>query len=114
METQKQIIWMGSTRKKIQQFPDKVKKQIGFALYLAQEGQKHDTAKPFKGIDGVFEIVSNYATDTYRALYATKIGNLIYVLHAFQKKSTTGIKTPKKEVDLIKQRFKQAQALETK
>ena len=114
MRVQKQIIWMGSTKKKIQQFPDDVKKQIGFALHLAQEGKKHDTAKPFKGIDGVFEIVSNYASDTYRAMYATKIGNQIYVLHAFQKKATTGIKTPKREVNLIRQRFKQAQALEKK
>lgn len=74
-------------------------------MHLAQEGKKHDTAKPFKGIDGVFEIVSNYASDTYRALDATKIGNQIYILHAFQKKATTGIKTPKREVDLIKQRL---------
>ncbi|NEP52625.1 MAG: type II toxin-antitoxin system RelE/ParE family toxin [Moorea sp. SIO3C2] len=64
-----------------------------------------------KGLNGVFEIVSDYQTDTYRTVYAVKLGNAIYVLHAFKKKSKTGIKTPKQTMDLIKERLKQAQEI---
>ena len=63
---------------------------------------------------GVGEIVARYDTDTYRAVYTVKIGEKIYVLHAFQKKSTRGIRTPKREIDLINQRLKIAQQLEAK
>ncbi len=67
-------------------------------------------AKPFKGVgSGVYEIVKRYDTDTYRAVYAVKIGEKVYVLHAFQKKSKRGIKTPQVDIDLIKQRYKDAQ-----
>jgi phage-related protein len=67
------------------------------------------SAKPFKGVaSGVYEIVKRYDTDTYRAVYAVKIGERIYILHAFQKKSKQGIKTPQSDVDLIKQRYKDA------
>jgi phage-related protein len=70
-------------------------------------------AKPFKGVgSGVYEIVKRYDTDTYRAVYAVKIGEKVYVLHAFQKKSKKGIKTPQSDVDLIKQRYKDALARE--
>ncbi|MYH83774.1 type II toxin-antitoxin system RelE/ParE family toxin, partial [Candidatus Poribacteria bacterium] len=76
-------------------------------------GSMSPAAKPFKGVgSGVFEIRSDYRTDTYRAVYAAKIGERVYVLHCFQKKSKRGIKTPKKEVDLIKRRLKMAQELE--
>ena len=84
------------------------------ALERAQWGLKHHNAKPLRGFSGVFEIVSDYARDTYRAVYVVNLGNKIYVLHCFQKKSTRGIKTPKKEIDLIKRRLKIAQELAKK
>ena len=107
----KTIIWMGSSRKDLKKFPNVVKSEVGFALYQAQQGEKHHLAKPFKGLSGVFEIVSDYQSDTFRAVYAIKLSNDIYVLHAFRKKSKSGIKTPKQDIDIIKSRYKEAQAL---
>ncbi len=105
----KPVVWMGNSLGVLKEFPNAVQREIGYALYQAQIGEKYHNTKPLKGFSGVMEIVSNYATDTYRAVYATKIGDAIYVLHTFQKKSKRGIKTPQKEIDLIKQRFKMAQ-----
>lgn len=85
--------------------------RVGYALYRAQEGKKHHKAKPLRGFNGVFEIVSSYRTDTYRAVYATKLGNSIYVLHAFKKKSKKGVKTPRPDVELIGRRLREAQIL---
>lgn len=112
----KELIWLGTSRKNIIDFPDEVKDEIGFALHLAQLGQKAAITKPFKihGETGVFEIVSNFNTDTYRAVYAVKIDEIIYVLHTFKKKSKTGIKTPKDDIDLIKNRLMQAKELSKK
>ena len=77
------------------------------ALTIAAEGGKSDKAKPFKGVEGgVFEIALKYRGDAFRTLYAVKIGNDIWVIHAFQKKSKSGIKTPQIEVDLIRERLK--------
>jgi phage-related protein len=77
------------------------------ALTVAAEGAKSDKAKPFKGIDGgIFEIALRYRGDAFRTLYAMKIGTDIWVIHAFQRKSTSGIKTPQREVDLIRERIK--------
>ncbi len=91
-----------------------MKKDLGDALLLAQTGLKSRAAKPFKGVGGgVFEIVENYDSDTYRAVYAVQIGKHLYVLHAFQKKSKKGRETPKQDVALIKQRLKLAKARET-
>lgn len=108
----KEVIWIGSTKKDIIEFPDEVKDEMGYGLHLAQNGSKHPNAKPFKleGESGVFEIVSDFNTDTYRAVYAIKIDERLYILHAFKKKSKSGIKTPKSDVDLIKRRLKDAQA----
>jgi phage-related protein len=80
---------------------------------LAQEGKTHPNAKQFKlrGEAGIYEIVSNFNTDTFRAVYAVKIDDKLYVLHAFKKKSTSGIKTPKPETDLIKTRLRDAKIL---
>jgi phage-related protein len=107
----KPIIWVGASLDDLKQFPEDVKDEIGYALYLAQIGKKHPNAKPLKGFSGVMEIVSDHEGDTYRAVYAVKLGDKIYVLHAFKKKSKRGIKTPKQEIDLIKARLKRAQAL---
>lgn len=83
----KELIWIGDSQKHLKDFPKEVQKGIGDALLFAQAGYKHTYAKPFKGIgSGVFEIVKPFRTDTYRAVYAVKVGSRIYVLHAFQKK----------------------------
>jgi phage-related protein len=87
--------------------------KVGYALYTAQAGGKYISAKPLKGIGtGVMEIVSDYDTNTYRTVYTVNIGKNIYVLHAFQKKSKSGIATPKQEIDLVIQRLKMAQEIE--
>ncbi|MDJ0745915.1 MAG: type II toxin-antitoxin system RelE/ParE family toxin [Xenococcaceae cyanobacterium MO_167.B27] len=105
----KSIISMVDSLKQVKSFPDFVRREIGSSLYDAQCGEKPHNAKPFKGIGGgVFEIVTRFDSDTYRTVYALQIGNSIYVLHAFQKKSPKGIKTAQKDVDLIKKRYKQA------
>ncbi|WP_250124160.1 type II toxin-antitoxin system RelE/ParE family toxin [Chroococcidiopsis sp. CCMEE 29] len=107
------LVWMGDSRKNIRAFPQEVRASVGYALQLVQAGETPLDVKPFKGVgSGVYEIVKRYDTDTYRAVYAVKIGEKIYVLHAFQKKSKKGIKTPQTDVDLIKQRYKDALARE--
>ncbi|MGL5130958.1 MAG: type II toxin-antitoxin system RelE/ParE family toxin [Planktothrix sp.] len=107
------LVWMGDSRQNIREFPETVRISIGYALQLVQAGETPLEAKPFKGVgSGVYEIIKRYDTDTYRAVYAVKIGEKIYVLHAFQKKSKKGIKTPQADVDLIKQRYKDAVARE--
>ncbi len=106
----KPLIWIGRTRKDLKAFPEDVQDVFGYALHLAQMGSKHPAAKPLKGFGGagVLEIVDDYQGNTYRAVYTVKIGNIVYVLHAFQKKSTRGIATPKTEIALIRQRLKEA------
>ncbi|BCL38758.1 type II toxin-antitoxin system RelE/ParE family toxin [Nostoc sp. MS1] len=107
------LFWMGDSLKKIRSFPEEVRVSVGYALQLVQAGETPMDAKPLKGIgSGVYEIVKRFDTDTYRAVYAVKIGEKIYVLHAFQKKSKQGIKTPQADIDLIKQRYKDAVARE--
>lgn len=104
------IIWLGSTRRAVQNFPLTVRQAVGFALFQAQLGGKHEDAKPLKGFGGagVLEIIERFDGDTYRAVYTVKLAGVIYVLHAFQKKSKQGIKTPKQDLDLIKKRLQQA------
>ena len=104
---ERELIWVGDARKVLCSFPDDVKDEIGYALYLAQLGDTHPHAKPFKisSESGVFEIVSNFDTNTYRAVYAVKIDDCIYVLDVFQKKSKKGIKTPQIDVGRIKRRL---------
>lgn len=109
----KEAIWIGDSKTKLKEFPKSVQKDIGDALFIAQAGSMSPTAKPFKGVgSGVFEIRSDYRTDTYRAVYAVKIGERVYILHCFQKKSRRGIKTSKRDVALIKRRLRLAQELE--
>ena len=109
MET-KPLVWIGSSREDLKKFPDAVKDVAGFALFKAQMGGKHPAAKPLKGFHGagVVEIVENYSGNTYRVIYTTRMEGVIYVLHTFQKKSKTGIETPKQEMDLINSRLKTA------
>ncbi len=106
------VRWIGDSREQLQHFPNQVRKDIGHLLYLVQTGQTPPSTKLMRGIEsGVFEIVSDYATNTYRAVYTVKIGRSLYVLHAFQKKSKRGIATPKRDIDLIKRRLRRAKEL---
>ena len=104
------VSWIKAARKNFAEFPVAAREQIEDALTLASEGRKADIAKPMKGLgSGVFEIALRYRRDAYRAVYALQVADDIWVIHAFQKKAKTGIKTPQKDVDLIKQRFKRLQ-----
>lgn len=107
----KGIVWIGSSRRDLKSFPAEVKDVMGYALYQAQVGRKAPSAKPLTGFGGagVLEIVEDHKTNTYRAVYTVKFSELVYVLHAFQKKSKKGIATPKPDIDLIKRRLKVAE-----
>ena len=102
----KPVEWVGSSLDDLKEFPEDVRQTVGYALYLAQWGEKHPSAKPLKGFKGagVLEVVEDFDGDTYRAVYTVKLAGVVYVLHAFQKKSKQGIKTPQADVNLIKQR----------
>jgi phage-related protein len=107
----KPVVWIESSRADIASFPDEVKDAIGYALYIAQRGGKHSDAKPLRGFGGagILEIVEDHAGDTYRAVYTVRLAGRIYVLHVFQKKSKTGITTPKAVIELIRSRLKRAE-----
>jgi phage-related protein len=106
------VVWIGTSKKNLQDFPKDVQKLIGDELQLIQFGAIPTNTKPFKGVgSGVFEIAIRYATDAYRAVLAVQLGEKIYILHSFQKKAKKGIATPKMDVDLIKQRYNEAKEL---
>ncbi|MCK5285167.1 MAG: type II toxin-antitoxin system RelE/ParE family toxin [Alphaproteobacteria bacterium] len=108
-KTKRNLSFVGSSLKDLQGFPQKVKRQVGFDLDIVQNGETPSSAKRLKGFSGVMELVERYNKDTYRAVYVVNIDDIIYVLHCFKKKSKQGIKTPKADIDLIKQRLKEAQ-----
>jgi len=107
----KRLDFVGSSREDLRKFPEKVRQDIGYALFEVQRGSKPTSAKPLKGFGGagVLEIIENLSGDTYRAVYTVKFEKVVYVLHCFQKKSKHGIKTPKQDLDLIKRRLKAAE-----
>ena len=106
------LVWLGNSKRNIQAFPEGAQKLIGDELQLIQFGGMPKDAKSFKGVgSGVLEIALRYDKEAYRTVLAVQLGKKIYVLHAFQKKSRKGIETPKQDVDLIKQRYKEAQEL---
>ena len=107
--SRKPVVWLGDTLRRLKTFPSGVQDEIGYALYLAQRGEKHVSAKPLKGLGpGVLEIVSDHRGDTFRAVYTVRLGERVFVLHAFQKKSKRGIATPQADIDLLKRRLKLA------
>jgi phage-related protein len=108
--TPKPLEWVASTKSDLDAFPGTVRRECGYALYLAQIGMKSTKAKPLRGFGGagVLEIVAEHVGNTYRAIYTVRFAKAIYVLHAFQKKSKRGIATPKSDIDLIKQRLRAA------
>lgn len=102
--------WVGSSKRDFLAFPDAVKSDMGYALGLAQLGGKHPAAKPWKGEGpGVFELVERHDGDTYRAIYTVRFKDVVYVLHAFQKRSPTGIRTARTDVDMVSRRLRVAQ-----
>ena len=107
------VEWVGSSHKDMKAMPEEVQDTFGFALYLAQLGEKHPDAKPMKGFTGagVLEIVEDYSSDTYRAVYTVRFADAVYVLHVFQKKSKHGIATPKEEIEKVKSRLKIAEEM---
>ena len=109
---EKPLEWIGSSHKDLMALPSVVRRFFGFALSLAQAGDKHDAAKVLKGFGsaGVLEIVENHTGGTYRAVYTVKFPEAVFVLHCFQKKSKRSVATPKEDMDIIHTRLKIAQA----
>lgn len=108
----KTLYWVASSKKDLQLLPDNVQDVFGYALHLAQAGGKHTQTKPLKGFSGagVLEVTEDFFGDTYRAVYTVKFGEAVYVLHVFQKKSSTGIAMPKPDMDKIRERLKAAES----
>jgi phage-related protein len=106
------VVWLGNSRRNIQDFPPDARRLMGGQLQLMQYGGMPKDAKPFRGVgSGVIEIALRHDGEAYRTVVALQLGRTIYVLHAFQKKSKKGIASPKQDVDLIKQRYKEAKEL---
>ena len=102
----RRISWIKAARRDFEEFPQGAQDEVMDALTVAAEGRKADIAKPLKGFgSGMFEVALAWRGDAYRAVYAVQIAEDVWVVHAFQKKSKTGIKTPKPELDLIRQRL---------
>ena len=107
----KPLYWIASARKDLKTFPEDVVDSIGFRLRLIQRGYTPDRAKPLKGFGGkgLYEIVEDFDTDTYRVIYTVRFRKAVYVLHTFMKKAHHGIRTPQKELDVIRYRLKAAE-----
>ena len=110
--TEKPLEWIGCSHKDLMALPSDVRRFFGFALSLAQAGDKHDAAKVLKGFGGagVLEVLEDDGGGTYRAVYTVKFAEAVFVLHCFQKKSKRGIATPKEDMDIIHARLKVAEA----
>src|SRR5262245_28002734 len=107
----KPLRWIASSKDDLSSMPIEVSRAVGYALFAAQQGEKHDDAKVLKGIGdaGVLESIARHDGDTFRAVYTVRLAEAVYVLHVFQKKSKRGIATPKKELDLVRNRLKLAE-----
>ena len=112
-QKEKPLAWLGSSKKDLMALPAGVRKFFGHALDFAQRGEQHDAAKVLKGFAGagVLEIVEDDRGNTYRAAYTVKFKEAVFVLHVFQKKSKSGISTPKLDMDIIRERLKVAEKL---
>jgi phage-related protein len=110
------VIWHGSSRADLRAMPEQVRRDIGQALYAAQQGLTDPAAKPLKGFGAarVMEIVERHRGDAYRAVYTAHFENAVYVLHVFQKKSKTGIATPRHDIELIRRRYGDADGTTSK
>lgn len=106
-EQLKPLFWEGSSKKDFKEFPVSVQKDMGVALFIVQLGRTPRSTKPWKGLgSGVYELVENHRGDTFRAVYTVCVGDAVHVLHAFQKKSKSGIAAPRPDVELIERRLK--------
>lgn len=111
LEPVKPLFFIGSSRDDLREFPDDVKDATGFALYLAQLGDRHPHARPLRGFGGagVLEVVEYHHGNAFRTVYTVRLQHAVYVLHAFQKKSKQGIATPKQEIRLVTDRLRLAE-----
>jgi phage-related protein len=108
----RKLVWLVDSLDQLSGFPAKVRQKLGFALYQAQIGQKHESAKILRDFaETVWQVRADDPGGTYRAVYVAQLGDSIYVLHAFQKKAKSGIATPQRELDLIRQRLQLARTL---
>ena len=107
----KPVRWIGTSLRDLRSFPRGVRIDIGHALFAAQEGKTDPAAKPLKGFGGanVLEIVASHHGNSWRGVYTVRFQDAIYVLHVFQKKSTKGIATPARELDLVRRRLAEAE-----
>ena len=111
MHELKPLRWITSSKDDLSAMPAEVRRDIGYALYAAQQGDKHDDAKVLQGFGGagVIEVIARHDGDAFRTVYTVRFAGVVYVLHAFQKKAKRGIATPKKEIDLVRKRLKLAE-----
>ena len=109
----KPLIWVGSSRTDLREFPEPVQDSMGYALYVAQRGGKHRDTKTLSGFSGagVVEAISDLRGDTFRVVYTVQFQGAVYVLHAFQKKSKTGRQTPRRDIELIRRRLLEAERI---
>jgi phage-related protein len=109
----KPLIWIGTSLKDLREFPSPVQDHVGYALYVAQRGGKHEDAKVLSGFGGagILEVIKDYRGDTFRAVYTLKHAGTVFVLHSFQKKSKSGRQTPRRDIELIKQRLREAEQI---
>jgi phage-related protein len=107
----KPLFWIGSSLRDLRKFPAAVRQVVGFARFEAQKGGKHQDAKVLQGFGGagVLEVVSDHDGDTFRCVYTVKFQGVVYALHAFQKKSKRGIKTPAEKLEVVRRRLKVAE-----
>jgi phage-related protein len=109
----KPVVWIGSSHKDLCEFPEPVQDRLGYALFVAQCGGKHRDAKTLSGFGGagLVEVVEDFRGDTFRAVYTLRYAGAVYVLHAFQKKSKTGRETARRDIELVKQRLREAEQI---
>ena len=106
-EKRRPLFSEGSSKKDFKEFPISAQKDMGVALFVVQLGRMPDSSKPWKGLgSGVYELVEDHRGDTFRAVYTVRVSDAVHVLHAFQKKSKSGIATPQPDVDLVEKRLK--------
>ncbi|WP_028081461.1 type II toxin-antitoxin system RelE/ParE family toxin [Solimonas soli] len=112
-DRERPLVWIGGSKRDLMALPIGVRKFFGHALDFAQRGDRHDAAKALKGFggSGVLEIVEDDAGGTYRAVYTVRFAEAVFVLHCFQKKSKSGIATPKEDIEIIRVRLKVAEAM---
>lgn len=108
----KNVEWVGDSLENLREFPLEVKEMIGHALHEVQCGGTPALAKSMSGMPGVWEIRVRFDTNAYRTVYIAKLKNAVYILHCFQKKSKSGVKTPRKDMEIIKKRLKMVEYMD--